>query len=173
MLPKLTRAAAVLPLLLLATPGSAAAQGNPACALLSEDDIKSATGIDYGSGDEGDPMGEGAGGGTSCQWGGPTFAPGPEKPLLSVVFIPPGKGSGYTEAGLKMKAREGCTRETLRDIGDLGYLETCAKGRGPVAYVKTGKNDLIVQLDAGTPDQMKAAKTKVVALAQKAAAKAR
>lgn len=36
----------------------------------------------------------------------------------------------------------------LRDLGDLAFIATCEKHRGPMAYVKAGGYDLIVQMDA-------------------------
>jgi hypothetical protein len=118
------------------TAAGAQAPANPACTLLSTAEIQAATGTNYHQGSEGDALGEGAGGGASCQWGGLSLVPGESRPLLSLVVIPPGERGSYTQARLEAKPREGCTRETAPGIGDLAFVESCDKSRGPVAYVR-------------------------------------
>jgi hypothetical protein len=152
-------------------PGGAAG-GNPACTLLTPAEVEAATGRDYDQASPGDAMGEGAGGGASCQWGGASFIPGKEQPLLSVVFIPAQPRGSYTEFSLEQKPMKGCTRETLRGIGDLGFIETCERSRGPVAYIKAGPNDLIVQADPEEGKPAASARPVVVALAKSAVARA-
>jgi hypothetical protein len=146
---------------------------NPACALLSTAEVRRATAKNYDDGSEGDALGEGAGGGASCQWGVPSFRPGADLPLLSLVFIPKPPNGSHTEKALKAKPFPGCTRETLRGIGDLAFVETCERSRGPVAYVKTGPNDLIVQADPEEGKPLASAKPVIIAVAKAAAVKAR
>src|SRR6476661_1600536 len=68
--------------------------GNPACGLLTAADFEQATGQAYDDASPGDEMGEGAGGGASCQWGDPA---GQGLPMISVVFIPSNGRKSYTE----------------------------------------------------------------------------
>jgi hypothetical protein len=162
----------ILTLALLGTAAALRAQSapNPACALLTAADLQKATGKSYDNGDEGDPMGEGAGGGASCQWGDPV---GRGAPMISVVYIPAKGGTGYTEISRSRNARPGCTRETVSGLGDAAYIETCPKDRGPVAYIKAGANDLIVQMDAVAPATAASLKPTLIAVAKAAVAKAR
>jgi hypothetical protein len=61
----------------------------PACALLSAAEIRNITGRDnYPDFVDGDPLGEGAGGGSSCQYGGESFMTVNSPPMLSLVLIP-------------------------------------------------------------------------------------
>jgi hypothetical protein len=62
-----------LPLIATAAGSDLRAQGagNPACGLLTAADLAQATGKSYDAPSPGDGMGEGAGGGASCQWGDP------------------------------------------------------------------------------------------------------
>jgi hypothetical protein len=146
---------------------------NPACALLTTAEVRSATGRDYGTGSPGDELGEGLGGGASCQWGGPSFRPGDDLPLLSLVVIPNPPNGSHTEKALKVKPFTGCARETLRGVGDLAFIEICERGRGAVAYVKAGRNDLVVAGDPAKGKPPASAKPVIVAVAKAAAAKAR
>ena len=79
--------------LLAQSPGQQAKTApTPACALLSVAEIRKITGrANYPDHVDGDPLGEGAGGGSSCQYGGQTMVPGDYPPMLSFVLIP-GKG---------------------------------------------------------------------------------
>ena len=163
----------ILALALLGT-GTAAVQAqsapNPACALLSAADLQKATGKPYDEGDEGDPMGEGAGGGASCQWGDPV---GQGAPMISVVYIPRKGGKGYTEINRERRLLPGCTRQPVSGLGDEAYIETCPKNRGPIAFIKTGPNDLVVQMDAVAPATAASVKPTLVAVAKSVVAKAR
>ena len=58
---------------------------------------------------DGDPDDEGAGGGSSCQYGGAGMMPGPNPPLLSVVLI---KGKDWIAAGRNFALPSGCSRES-------------------------------------------------------------
>ena len=88
--------------------GQARGAPTPARALLSVAEMRSITGRnDYPDLVDGDPDGEGAGGGSSCQYGGAAMMPGPNPPLLSVVLIPAecrshqGKGLDRSESQLR------------------------------------------------------------------------
>jgi hypothetical protein len=143
---------------------------NPACALLSAADLQKATGKSYDEGDEGDPMGEGAGGGASCQWGDPV---GRGAPMISVVYIPAKGGKGYTEINRERKMLPGCKREPVSGLGDEAFIETCPKNRGPTAFIKAGANDLVVQMDAIAPATAASVKPALLAVAKTVVAKAR
>ncbi len=167
-------------LLLLALPSyalpallaGAHAQDNPACSLLTLDEIRSASGQNYDDASPGDELGQGIGGGASCQWGGPSFVPGKATPMLGLVVIPNTNGS-YTANALKRTPQKGCTREKLSGVGDVAFLETCEKSRGPVAYASAGKWDLVVQIDAEPPATAASVKAPIIAVAKAAAAKLR
>lgn len=155
---------------------------NPACALLSVEDVRKITGYADYTISPGDPSGQGVGGGSSCQYSAPTFAVDakgkpftPKGPLVSVVLI---DGRNHTRTA---KPRSGCTRESVSGIGDEAYFEACAAMKGirtPALYVKAGAKDLIVQMDIDrtereTPNIEATMRSKVIALAKAAAAKAR
>lgn len=70
----------------------------PACALLSVAEVRQLTGRkDYPDYADGEPLGEGLGGGSSCQYGGETISS--STPLVSVVLIPGRKGSRSRSSG--------------------------------------------------------------------------
>jgi hypothetical protein len=146
----------------------------PACALLSVAEIRKITGRDnYPDFVDGDPLGEGAGGGSSCQYGGESFMPGDHPPMLSLVLIP---GKGWTERSRSFKLREGCKRESVAGVGDDAFFESCPNPklkRSAPLYVKVGTSDLIVQLDIKAPATEASARTTVIAVAKAAVAKLR
>jgi hypothetical protein len=146
----------------------------PACALLSVAEIRKITGRDnYPDFVDGDPLGEGAGGGSSCQYGGESFMPGDHPPMLSFVLIP---GKSWTEKARTFKLREGCKRENVAGVGDDAFFESCPNPklkRSAPLYVKVGTNDLIVQLDIKAPATEASARTTVIAVAKAAVAKLR
>jgi hypothetical protein len=137
--------------------------GNPACDLLTAADLQQATGQSYDAPSPGDGMGEGAGGGASCQWGDPA---GQDLPMISVVFIPSNGKKGYTEVSRGFKAQPGCAREPVSGLGDDGFVETCPGGRGPTVYFRKGRNDGIVQVDVIKPATPASVKPKAIALAK-------
>ena len=146
----------------------------PACALLSAAEIRKITGrTNYPDHVDGDPLGEGAGGGSSCQYGGQTMMPGDYPPMLSFVLIP---GKGWTERRPQLQAPEGCTREPVAGVGDNAFFESCPTPklkRSAPLYVKAGTNDLIVQLDIKEPATEASARSTVIAVAKAAVAKLR
>lgn len=140
----------------------------PACALLSVAEVRRITGNSaYPDHVDGDQPGEGLGGGSSCQYGGSSFAPGKSAPLISVVLIPNSKDE--TGGRRRQKPGEGCVHEDVRNVGDDALYEACPKGRGPVVYASRDNNGLVVQLDAKPPIDA-AAKATVIAIARAAAA---
>jgi hypothetical protein len=162
----------VIPTLVIV--GTLAAQGTtPACALLTVADVRQATGINtYPNFSDGDDEGEGAGGGSSCQYGGnTTMAAGP--PMLSFVLI---SGKDWTTKARKFKLQPNCTRENVSGIGDDAFFENCNNPklkRTPPLYVKKGTKDIIVQLDVGPPLTAASAKSAAIAVAKAAVAKLR
>jgi hypothetical protein len=163
----------ILTIVLLGTAVAASqaqSASNPACGLLTGAELQKITGKAYDEGDEGDAMGEGAGGGASCQWGDPV---GRGAPMVSVVYIPSKGGKGYTEINRASKMLPGCKREPVSGLGDEAHIETCSKGRGPVAYIKAGANDLIVQMDAIAPATALSVKPTLIAVAKAVVARAR
>lgn len=148
----------------------AKAAPTPACALLSVAEVRQLTGRkDYPDHVDGDPAGQGLGGGSSCQYGGATIDNPNPPPLLSVVLIPRPKGKPYPEFQRTQKLGDGCRREDVKGIGDDALVQSCPNDRGPIAYVAVGKNDLLVQVDA-KPASDPAAKKTVLAIAKAAAA---
>ncbi len=161
--------------LLAQSPGQQAKTApTPACALLSAAEIRKITGNqNYPNHVDGDPLGEGAGGGSSCQYGGQTMMPGDYPPMLSFVLIP---GKGYTERRRTFKLSEGCTREPVVGVGDNAFFESCPNSklkRSAPLYVKAGTNDIIVQLDIKPPATEASARSTVIAVAKAAVAKLR
>jgi hypothetical protein len=146
----------------------------PACALLSIDEIRKATGRqDYPPGSNGDQLGEGVGGGSSCQYGGDTFSPGDHPPMLSLVLIP---GKRYTETRRAGKLRPGCSIEAVSGLGDEAFFESCADPkpiRSAPLFVKVGANDLIFQLDVKPPATPASLKPTLIAVARAAVGKLR
>ncbi|MBM3802527.1 MAG: hypothetical protein FJW26_09505 [Acidimicrobiia bacterium] len=145
-----------------------------ACALLSVAEIRKITGRDnYPEHVDGDPLGEGAGDGSSCQYGGESFMPGDHPPMLSLVLI---SGKGWTEKSRSFKLREGCKRDSVAGVGDDAFFESYPNPklkRSAPLYVKVGTNDLIVQLDIKPPATEASARTTVIAVAKAAVAKLR
>lgn len=156
--------------------GSAIAAGleaqstNRACALLTDSEIDAATGLDY---DEAEPVDDpGPSGTASCLWGGASFAAGAARPQIGVMLtqmLPRAANAPFPAA----PPGAGCTRETLRGIGDNAYIETCEKSRGPMTYVKAGRNRIMLQLDPERGQPLASAKPALIALAKAAAARAK
>ena len=151
----------------------AAAQSNPACTLLTDEELSAAAGRPYGKGTPGDNLGEGIGGGASCQWGGADFMPGEDPPMVAIVFIPASARGSYTETQLSRKPARPCTRETLRGIGDAAFLELCERDRGPAIYARTGRNDIVVVVDPEEGKPLASARPRAIAIAKAVAPKAR
>lgn len=146
----------------------------PACALLSVAEVRTITGRpNYPDHVDGDPDGEGAGGGSSCQYGGLSMFPGGSTPMLSVVLI---KGKNWTERSRSFTLPEGCRREPVTGVGEDAFFESCPASRvkrSPPLYVKAGTNDLIVQMDVEPPATQESVRPIVIAIAQAAVLKLR
>ena len=159
--------------------GGGRSSQNPACAVLTTAEVRAATGFTgYGDPSPGDPPGQGAGGGASCQFSAPAFAvdakgnplPAQKGPLVSIVLV---EGKNYTRT---VPIGKGCNKETVPGVGDEAFFEACPQPRmtrTPPLYVKAGTKDLILQMDIESPDTEAAIKPKVIGLAKAAAAKLR
>ncbi len=145
----------------------------PACAVLSLAEIKTVTGnqgyVDASSGDE---PGQGAGGGSSCQYSGAAFT-GPKAPMVSLVLIP---GKNWTATARTFKLAQGCKRETVAGVGDDAFFESCPASqpiRSAPLYVKAGSKDLIIQMDIQAPATEATVRNTIIAIAKAAVAKVR
>jgi len=145
----------------------------PACAVLSLAEIKTITGIQgYVNASTGDEPGQGAGGGSSCQYTGAVFV-GPKAPMVSLVLIP---GKNWTATARTFKLAQGCNRETVAGVGDDAFFESCPASkplRSAPLYVKVGSNDLIFQMDIEAPVTESTVRNTVIAIAKAAVAKVR
>jgi hypothetical protein len=142
---------------------------NRACALLTDQEIDAATGLDYGAADPVDDPGPS--GTASCVWGGASFATGASRPQLGVMLtqmLPKAVNAPFPAAA----APAGCTRETLGGVGDKAYLELCDRSRGLKASVKVGRNRIFLQLDPEHGKPLASARPALVALAKAAALRA-
>jgi len=150
---------------------------NPACAVLTVDEVRKITGFQgYNRPSPGDDVGQGAGGGASCQYQAPAFAiddrgnpTAPQKgPLLSIVLI---EGRNYTQT---VPLRQGCKKEAVAGVGDAAFFEVCPASklsRTAPLYVKVGTKDFLFQLDIQAPDTDATLRPKLLALARAAVAK--
>jgi hypothetical protein len=147
---------------------------NPACPLLTDQDLDTATGLDYGPGDAIDLGGQDIFGGSTCLWGGMGADPAKDLPGIGVVFIPPSSRGSHTEFYRALTPQAGCTRETLRGVGDFAFVDSCAKALAGVrVYVKTGRNDVLLVVDQLQKRPLSWAQPVAVALAKAAAPRAR
>jgi hypothetical protein len=160
---------------LVAQSDTRAATTHPACALLTDQELDAATGLDFGPGDALDHMGQGAFGGATCLWGGVWNADTAKiLPQIGVVFMPPGSRGSHTEFYRARKPAEGCTRETLRGVGDFAFAESCQSSSPSMRiYVKAGHNDVFLVVDMLKPRPLSWAQPVAVALAKAAAPRAR
>ena len=163
---------AALSMALAAQSAKGSAPTDPACPLLTDQDLDTATGMDYGPG-EAINIGQGTFGGTTCLWGGMGGDPAKDLPQVGVVFIPPGSRGSHTEFYRGRTPEAGCTRETLRGIGDIAFVDACEKAqRGVRVYVKTGRNDVFLVVDQLQKRPLSWAQPVAVALAKAAARRA-
>ncbi len=146
---------------------------HPACPLLTDEELDTATALDYGPGSAID-IGQGAFGGSTCLWGGMGADPAKDLPQIGVVFIPPGSLGSHTEFYRARPPAADCTRETLRGVGDSAFAESCEKAqRGVRVYVKAGRNDVFLVVDQLQERPLSWAQPVAVALAKAAAPRAR
>jgi hypothetical protein len=148
---------------------------NPACPLLTDQELDAATGLDYGPGSAFDRMGIGAFGGATCLWGGVWNADSSKSlPQIGVVFMPPGSRGSHTEFYRGRNPEAGCTRETLRGVGDFAFSESCQSSSPSMrVYVKAGRNDVFLVVDMLFKRPLSWAQPVAVALAKAVAPKAR
>lgn len=122
---------------------------NPACALLTQQELHDATGLDFGPAQPFDKVGKGVFGGATCLWGGVWNQDSAKSlPMIGVSFIPPRPRGSNTEYHLARKPQAGCTRETLRGLGDLAFADTCEGTLAPSVsvYLKAGRNDVFLSV---------------------------
>jgi hypothetical protein len=154
-------------------PGS---RTNPACALLTDRELDDATGLDIGPAQAFDKVGQGVFGGATCLWGGVWDQDTAKSlPQIGVSFIPPAPRGSNTEYYLARKPEAGCTRETLRGVGDLAFADSC-QGTLPSVrvYLKAGRNDVFLSVDMiDTRRPLSWAQPIAVALAKAAALRAK
>jgi hypothetical protein len=168
-----TRTIVAFPGLCLGIASVLAAQDSdtPACKALPIPEVRRITGTDYPNHSDGEA--NGTGGGSSCQYGGPSMMPGKSTPMLSFVLIP---GKNYTETRRKAPTRPGCTWEPAPGVGDAAYFESCPNSkirRSSPLYVKAGTNDFILQLDIEPPATEASARPTLIALGKAVATKLR
>ena len=148
---------------------------NPACPLLTDQELDAATGLDYGPGEAYDRMGQGIFGGATCLWGGVWNADTTKSlPMIGVVLIPPGSRGSHTDFYRGRKPGAGCTRETLSGIGDFAFADSCQSSQPSMrVYVKAGRNDVFLEVGALFERPLSWARPVAVALAKAAAPRAR
>ena len=159
--------------MIAATAGEVSAQGsrpvNPACALLTVDEVRRVTGEPaYDGPSPGENDTERAGGTASCRYGGRSVTGGKHTAMISITVIP--KGIKAAEAQRKQPLKPGCKREDVTGLGDDALYEACEKGPGAVIVSRQGTADLLVQIEA-KPGTDPGAKATVVALTRAALAR--
>lgn len=166
---------ATLSIGLVAQSNTRAPSTNPACALLTDQELDTATGLDYGPGGAYDRMGQGVFGGATCLWDAVWNADMAKSlPQIGVVFIPPGSHGSHTELYRGRKPEAGCTRETLRGVGDFAFADSCQSSSPSMrVYVKAGRNDVFLVVDMLDKRPLSWARPVAVALAKAAAPRAR
>jgi hypothetical protein len=160
---------------LVAQTNARATSTHPACSLLTDQELDAATGLDFGPGDAFDHMGQGSFAGATCLWGGVWNADSAKSlPQVGVVLMPPGSLGSHTEFYRGRKPRAGCTRETLRGIGDFAFAESCQSSSPSMrVYVKAGRNDAFIVVDMLDKRPLTWARPVALALAKAAAPRAR
>ena len=146
----------------------AAAPSNVACALVTEQEVEKATGLDYGPGEHFDELNVDASKAT-CVW------VVEDLPEIGIEFFPAGAGGSRTEARARVKPRTQCTRESVRGIGETAFVETCAGSISSASvYARTGRSDIAVVVYLKPGESMPSAiKPVAIALARAAAARAK
>ena len=181
MTPILRSAALAATLSAMLTPGLVAQTdagtkpANPACALLTDQELDVTTGLNYGKADAFNDLGQGIFGGATCLWGGVWDADSTKSlPQIGVAFIPPGSRGSHTEFYRGRQPEKGCTRETLRGVGDFAFAEACQSSQPSMRiYMKAGRNDVFLVVDILFQRPLSWAQPVAVALAKAAAPRAR
>ena len=148
---------------------------NPACPLLTDQELDAASGLDFGPGEAFDKLGQGVFGGATCLWGGVWNAdPAKSLPQIGVVFIPSGQRGSNTDFQRVRKPKAGCTRETLHGVGDFAFADLC-QGTVPSVhvYAKAGRNDVFLSVDILDKRPLSWARPIAVTLAKAAALRAK
>jgi hypothetical protein len=165
--------AATLALELAAQGEAGAGPNDPACPLVTEKEVEAATGLDYGPGEDIEQEYEWIDGGATCMWGGPSMLK-EDLPEIHVTFIAASARGSYTGRRHKQRPAQGCTRESVRGVGDGGFAELCdGKLFGVSVYARTGNHDVVVRVYHLTPMSKASVKPAAIALAKAAAARAR
>jgi hypothetical protein len=151
--------------------GDQAALADP-CSLFSADEIRQVTGRDdYMEGISGDELGEGTGGGASCQW---SAAPGSREksPMIGIVVIPPREGERWT-GRVRATPREDCTYQAAPAAGDGAFFEECPNARSLPLYVPARAVDILVLSEVRPPATSDSVRPMLLDVAKAAAAKLR
>jgi len=149
---------------------------NPACALLTDQEVDQATGLNFDPGEAFDKVGQGVFGGATCLWGGVWNQDSAKSlPQIGVSFIPPKPQGSNTEYYKARKPDAGCTRQALQGVGDLAFADTCQGTLLSVrVYLKAGRNDVFLSVDLiDKRHQLSWAQPVAIALAKAAAQKAK
>jgi hypothetical protein len=149
-----------------------AALENP-CSLLSVEGVRRIAGRqEYREGSPGDALGEGVGGGASCQWAGPVFG-GPAEPLpqISLVVVPPRDGERWTSR-VRASPRPNCSYTAALEAGPGAFIEDCARTELPI-YVPTRALDIIVAIRVEAPATNASVQPTLVSLANEVATRLR
>jgi len=141
------------------------------CSLLSGAQVRQIVGRDdYDDGSPGDALGEGVGGGSSCQWMGPVFGVAAERPpIVSVVVIPPRDGRRWTES-IRASPSAGCAQDAAPGAGPGAIFEECEGRRELPLYVPARALDLLVAIEVVPPATTESVRPMLVQLAEAAAA---
>ena len=153
--------------------GSPAKPANPACPLVTEKEVEAATGMDYPPGEDIEQEYEHIEGGATCMWGGPGGFVREDLPEINVTFIAASARGSHTERRRKQPLGRGCTRETVRGVGQVAFAEICEGGLyGVSVYARTGSNDVLVSAYAMKGLSKASVKPAAIAIAKAAAARA-
>lgn len=165
---------AILTTGLVAQSDASTKPANPACPLLTDQDLDATTGLNYSEGEAHD-MGQGIFGGATCLWGGVWDADSTKSlPMIGVVFMPAGSHGSHTEFYRGRQPQKGCTRETLRGVGDVAFADSCQSSSPSMrVYVKAGRNDILLEVNMLFKRPLSWAQPVAVALAKAAAPRAR
>lgn len=141
---------------------------NVACALVTEQDVEKATGLDYGPGEHFDELNVDASKAT-CVW------VVEDLPEIGIDFFPASAGGSRTEARARAKPRAQCTRESVRGVGETAFVETCAGSIASASvYARTGRSDIAVAVYLKPGESMPSPiRSVAIALARAAAARAK
>ena len=152
--------------------GRTAGPTHPACSLVTEKEVEAATGMDYRPGKEIDQEYQIIPGGATCMWGGPSMV-AEDLPEINVTFLAASARGSHTERRRKQRLAPGCTRESVRGVGDVAFAEICeGELYGVSVYARTGSNDVLVSAYEMKGLSKASVKPAAIALAKAAAARA-